>query len=249
MLAAARRRNARAVRFFINATRGIDQPRVGDLPTRPPVAVLAPHPDDEALGCGGLIAKHRQRGESVSIIFLTSGERSLGARGDSRAARVREREDEAIAATRALGVGEDALHFVRAADGDAEAALDGVREVLIGLQPRAVCAPWPTDGHRDHRRTTTTLAALLPLVPTVERVVLYEVWSPLVANHLVDIADVIDIKVDAVRRYASAGRVAAYADGVAALARFRAVTAGPGVDAAEAYCVLERDEFLHLMSC
>jgi len=37
------------------------------------VAVLAPHMDDETLGCGGTIARHVRAGASVTTIFLTDG--------------------------------------------------------------------------------------------------------------------------------------------------------------------------------
>ena len=38
------------------------------------VLVLSPHPDDEALGCGGMLARHALAGDEIYVIFLTSGE-------------------------------------------------------------------------------------------------------------------------------------------------------------------------------
>src|SRR5215203_6825970 len=40
------------------------------------VLVLAPHPDDETLGCGGIIPLHLQAGDDVRIAIVTDGRRS-----------------------------------------------------------------------------------------------------------------------------------------------------------------------------
>ena len=71
------------VRHAINAARGIDTPVTLPRPPGHRVAVLAPHPDDELLGCGGTMQKHRAAGESVDVVLVTSGERTASFAGTS----------------------------------------------------------------------------------------------------------------------------------------------------------------------
>src|SRR5262249_21043885 len=58
----------------------------------PTVVIIAPHPDDEAIGCGGAICLHRKRGDPVHVVFLTSGERGTPGVSQETARSVREAE-------------------------------------------------------------------------------------------------------------------------------------------------------------
>ena len=65
------------------------------------IMVIAPHPDDEVIGCGGTIIRHVQAGDQVKLLLVTDGRRSRaqGLDPEEMAAR---RQQEAFAAGRML---------------------------------------------------------------------------------------------------------------------------------------------------
>ncbi len=120
--------------------------------------VIAPHPDDETLGAGGLIAALAAAGGEVTVAFLTDGSGShVGAPGWSarRVAGVRARE--AGAALRALGLKTPpvALGWRDAAPPPAgSTAFEATARRLVALcRARRICnivASWDADPHCDH---------------------------------------------------------------------------------------------------
>ncbi len=116
--------------------------------------VLAPHPDDEVLGCGGTIARKVRNGARVMVAFMTDGRQGMPGPVD-RAVRVREQE--ARNAARRLGLSPDNLVFLRFEDGKLHEHIAAAREVvqrLIGsLQVREVFAPYRREYHVDHLAT------------------------------------------------------------------------------------------------
>ncbi len=118
-----------------------------------PTLVLAPHPDDETLGCGGLVAQLRDRATPVSIVFLTDGAASHAGTGDLGAQRRRE----AAAAAAVLGVGAEQLHFLDHPDGRLEHFVDRassqVAELFDGCRFDQVVLPHPAEPNRDHAAT------------------------------------------------------------------------------------------------
>jgi LmbE family N-acetylglucosaminyl deacetylase len=121
--------------------------------------ILAPHPDDESLGCGGLIAACVAAGRPPLVVILTDG---AGSHPNSKSfppARLRAcRAQEVRDAVGILGLGEDRLVFLN--QPDAAAPIDGpgfeavmaTLLALIGKEPRcsAIVAPWRYDPHCDH---------------------------------------------------------------------------------------------------
>ena len=95
--------------------------------------VLAPHPDDETIGCGVLIARKRAAGTDVQVVIATDGSAGRRARRLGGAALAELRREEAISACAALGVEADAIHFLNFADGQLEKGRATLEEQLSAL--------------------------------------------------------------------------------------------------------------------
>lgn len=114
------------------------------------LVVVVPHPDDEALATGGLIAHHAAAGDRIAVVAVTDGEGAFGDGGDRDLAAERRREQERSLAE--LGV--DAADVIRLGLPDASVARhvpDLARTIAAFVDHRDVLvAPSPWDWHPDH---------------------------------------------------------------------------------------------------
>jgi LmbE family N-acetylglucosaminyl deacetylase/glycosyltransferase involved in cell wall biosynthesis len=183
--------------------------------------VLAPHPDDEVIGCGGVVAQHLREHRAVRIVIATDG-----AEGGSPVAR----EDESRRGIALLGTA--AVVFLGFSDRTlGEDAAELIRAQLLDFRPDLVLVPSPVEIHPDHvalarafcgavQRDETLFADL-----AVTRVAFYEVSAPLPRpNALVDISDVAEAKYAAVAEHASQLALHDYVGYARGLNTYRAMT-------------------------
>jgi N-acetylglucosamine malate deacetylase 1 len=197
------------------------------------VIVLAPHMDDEVLGCGGTIARHALAGSKVHVIFLTDGRRGGGAMRSADGAAVGEQEvvsvrkAEAQRAARVLGV--NALTFLDAEDSllssDPHIGLR-LREVLLRENPDIVYLPFFMEAHPDHRAASAVLSSATHGTMLQFECRGYEVWTPLLANSLVRIDETIDAKRQAMECYPSQLAETDYLHCIVGLNAYRAISFG-----------------------
>jgi LmbE family N-acetylglucosaminyl deacetylase len=188
------------------------------------VIVISPHPDDEALGCGGTISKHADAGDDVFVIHLTSGEHGIPGTPSEQAANIRERE--AMDAAAILGVSH--VEFLRAPDGNPEADLSLPSRLASNLRsvtPTIVYVPHAFEIHADHRAAfRLTIAAISALPKPHPCVCAYEVWTPLPHVELVsDITGKLEAKLSAIRAYSSQISRKPIDEACRSLARFRGI--------------------------
>jgi LmbE family N-acetylglucosaminyl deacetylase len=184
------------------------------------VVVLAPHMDDETIGCGGAIARHVRAGASVHVVFLTDGRAgsselstlSGAARRVKEIELMRVRKEEATAALRTLGVPN--MVFLDVEDGTLESSMQAsslrLREILERIRPAIVYVPCFLEEHPDHRAASRLLLEATRGSTLEFQCLAYEVWTPLFPNCLVKIDDVKNIKMEALAHYRSQLRDADY---------------------------------------
>jgi LmbE family N-acetylglucosaminyl deacetylase len=192
------------------------------------VMVVAPHPDDETIGCGGTLCIHAQRGDSVSVVFLTSGELGLKhlPRDKSRSIR----EAEAAKAARILSL--KSINFLRCSDwtlGDEiSKAARLLHPMLKKIGPALIYVPHPEDGHPDHQAAWPILRACFNkagLRPATVRC--YEVWTPMARHDFVqDISSCMARKLRALRAHKSQLSDFDYLRAVTGLNQYRGALAG-----------------------
>lgn len=187
------------------------------------VLVIAPHPDDETIGCGGTLSTLSDHGQRVVAVFLTSGELGLRSLDVPEARAVREGEAEKAAVV--LGLARTV--FLRHPDwglaDHLEQATRSVRDLVEDEAVRQMFVPHTLDEHPDHAAAFQVVAGVARILgPDRPEVHTYEVWTPLPRwSRAEDVADVMPRKLEALRAHASQLSYYDYERAVEGLNRYR----------------------------
>jgi LmbE family N-acetylglucosaminyl deacetylase len=151
------------------------------------VLVIAPHPDDEAIGCGGAVMEHLEAGEAVDVIYATDGRRSRSC-GLSELEMAEQRRRESEAAIEFLGVGTS--RWLGLPEGQwNKSELTKVLSARIDLfQPTLIYAPCWLDYHPEHRKVAMCLSEVVSSDVAVR---IYTLHIPLgrLCNTFVDVGE------------------------------------------------------------
>lgn len=204
------------------------------------ILVIAPHPDDESIGCGGTICRHVDSGDRVTGVFLTSGELGLKHLPREKARAVRERE-----ARRAVGIlGLAETWFLRGPDwmliDDIRPPAKELRAILEREPPGVVYLPHDDEWHPDHKAAGAILRSALRASGIVTpQLRAYEVWTPLAQfDQVQDITPFMPRKLRALRAHRSQLKEFDYVRAVRGLNAFRGALAAK-CDYAEVFQTLE----------
>ncbi len=198
--------------------------------------VLAPHPDDEVIGCGGAIMRHVADGDPVHVVIVTDG--GWQAEADTNPETyIRLRRSESLCAAKILGYGTPIFWGI--ADRNinySEPLLQRIGKAIQDLGANIIYAPSIYEMHPDHR--ALAMAAVDAARGSGATLVMYEVGAPLPPNILLDITDIQARKSEAMDCFNSQLAQRDYVGLIKALNRFRAYTLPNTVEAAEAYLLI-----------
>lgn len=142
--------------------------------------VLAPHPDDETLGCGATILRKRALGTPVHVAVFTDGGASHRSTVLGRDDLIALRREEALEATRLLGVPARAVSFLGYRDGclaEAGGQLDeALCRLITDVAPQELLIPSAIDGHPDHRALNRAAQRAAARIGRPVEIFEYPVW-------------------------------------------------------------------------
>lgn len=216
------------------------------------ILIVAPHPDDETLGCGGTLLKHKKKGDKIYWLIITS----MSAEGGFPKAQVEAREKEINAVSKAYGferVFSLAMPVTRIDTLPRAEIVRKIGKVIEMVKPTALYLPFKNDVHSDHRVVfdSAISSGKTFRFPSIKKLMMYEAISetefsaPLkdnifMPNNFSDITGYIDKKITIMNLYKSELGPPPFPrskQNIKALATFRGSTAG--VRYAEAFMTLK----------
>lgn len=178
------------------------------------IVVIAPHPDDETLGCGGTLLKLRKKGHDVFWLIVTEMREEVG----FSPARMAEREKEIQRVAKAYGFAElfqlgfPTTQLDKTPVGEIVSRMTGV---MKSLEPQIVFLPNRSDAHSDHRIVFEAgFACTKPFrLPSLQKLLTYETiseteFSPdapggaFSPNAFEDVSDTLEPKIEIMELYA-----------------------------------------------
>ena len=189
------------------------------------IVIIAPHPDDEIIGCGGAIHICHRRKAEITAVFMTDGRKGNDKYKEDELVIIRRRE--AQKAGEIIGI--DKMIFLDNKDSELSLSSKTVSElltILSDIKPEAVFIPFFLDNHIDHITTNkiffSVIKSLRPLMCYS-----YGFWTILPYFNLnVDITPYIDIKRIALKEYTSQLETYDYIDAAIGLSKYYSLHPG-----------------------
>lgn len=211
------------------------------------VVVIAAHPDDELLGCGGTVALHADAGDAVTSVIVCEGESlRYGPNGVGQNEHIRlAAQTLGVSDVRPLGFADQRLDTMTLTE-----VIRPLERIITDVRPSIVYCQHGGDVNRDHQIVfQAALVATRPTTACIEAVYAFDTASStewgfprcFTADTWVDIATTLERKLRAMSCYASEVRPYPHPRSLAALAhRARAWGNQQCLDAAEVFMTVRR---------
>jgi N-acetylglucosamine malate deacetylase 1 len=244
------RRTRKNISRLTHILKANPSPRLEDIAGLPPenVLILAPHPDDEIIGCGGAIIKHSKKGSRIFVIYLTDGGEGRGDQNIDNLVLSNLRREEAKAGLRVMGCSEDLFMDypdLRLCEYMGECA-KRVAKVIADFKPDSIFVPNFLDAHLDHAATAKILARALKKERGMSMCYSYEVWTTIMPNTIMDISDVMTTKLEALREHKSQVSQNNYMQKVEGLNSYRSIYIGNRARYCEAFLKNSQKEYVRI---
>lgn len=182
-----------------------------------PVAILAPHPDDEVFGCGGLIAHLIAKGIMPHIILMSGGGKSHENCCNIEESCITEvRRNLALEVAAHLGVSETHVHHLDFQDGNIGdkpgSEMNRLKNLLSDLQPDTILVPHHGEGWPDH---LATRQIGIDLAPKGAQVWEYCVWMWYYRQHGLDWKNARTLNMSATEHASKLNAIATYSNSCA----------------------------------
>lgn len=219
--------------------------------------VIAPHPDDEIFGCGGLLAQQRLKARAatedapfaVLIIILTDGAR--GGNFQPHLSPAKTRYAESIHALQVLGI-EDATTIETWGISDQTLTPNSevfgrLAEAIKEFRPDVILAPSPLETHPDHQAASLSTFDAWSAAQhdkahlSASKLLFYEVGQPLCANYLVNVTEAMDRKRRAMECFTSQLHEQNYATLIESLNRYRSYQVHDKATFVEAFVLIDTE--------
>jgi len=195
------------------------------------VLVLSPHADDDVFAIGGSLHMHSKNGDIITVLYFCDGSKGTpeGIRDSSL---ITKRKKEAQDAAKIIGINE--MIFWGYKDGmltSNATSIKGLANLIDEIKPHIIYLPSILDNHPDHLAVNDIFYKSIAIDTKLEKhtakvIAMYELWTPIFPNRIVNITDSINNKRDAIACHQSQLKSRNYDKAMIGLSQYRAETCG-----------------------
>lgn len=212
--------------------------------------VIAPHQDDEVIGCGGAMLLQLASGGKVHVVFIMDGGGEHREDGLSREESVMIREDEACKVADEMGITKPrCLRHAEINNTNLGIVVDQIREEILKTKSDAVFVNFFLDYNYDHRMTNFALAEALSELTNKPRIYGYEVWGLCIPNVILVVDSVMEKKQKLLSYYVSQLSGTNYLNAVTGLNMYHSRLFGAGTcKYAERFFEIPGEDYINVVN-